>query len=125
MGAGVHQVNPEHREGEKAFRAGFRLSVFYAVPKDALVKLLTPTLFRFETRHPETGERIEVEAEFLPALCGSRDVYGAPLEPDDPAEMRIRHAWTGAGAPVPFGGIEPELEREAWEEFRIPRRLGC
>ena len=81
---------------------------------------------RFEARHPETGETIEVEAEYFPPRCGSRDCYGAPLEPDDPEEMLIRHVRTRAGVPVPvpipFGDYEEWLIKEAFSLFRRPLR---
>ena len=75
--------------------------------------MISPSLFRFQTRHPETGEWLEVEAEYFPARAGSRDRDGALLEPGDPEEMLIRRVWNGAGEPVPFGEFEPELLRRA------------
>ena len=89
----------------------------------AFMRLITPSLFRFETRHPETGAVIEVEAEYLPPRRGSRDGYGAPLEPDDPEEIVIRHVRTRAGSPVPFGDFEPLLVEEAIALAETKRRF--
>ena len=54
-----------------------------------------------------------MEAEYCPPRRGSRDLYGAPLEPDEPAEILIRHVRTRAGSPVLFGDFEPSLAAEA------------
>ncbi len=84
------------------------------------VQLISPSLFRFETRHPETGMLIEVEAEHFPARRGSRDRDGVLLEPDDPEEILIRHVRTCAGTPVPFGDFEPCLIEQAFS-LRLDR----
>ena len=79
-------------------------------------------MFWFHTHHPDTGEPLEVEAAYSPARRGSRDRYGAPLEPDDAAELVIRHVWTRLGDPVDFEAFEDGLVVEG---FRAVRASGA
>jgi hypothetical protein len=123
--AAVDQANPEESLRENARSPRLPLSLARGGSKNGPVRRLSPSLFRFESRHPETGEMIEVEAEYFAPRRGSRDLYGAPLEPDDPEEILIRHVRTRSGAPVPFGKFERELEDEAFfflPKFRNPFR---
>lgn len=39
------------------------------------------------------GLRLEVEFDYSPAHRGSRDKYGAPLEPDEPEECDITEVY--------------------------------
>ncbi len=64
---------------------------------------------RFHAPHPETGEPLRVEAVYHPARRGLRDRYGAPLEPDDAAEIILCDVWNRAGEPVAFAAFEEEL----------------
>ena len=76
-------------------------------------------MFWFETSHPETDERIEVEAVYRAGWRGSRDCYGAALEPDDSEEVVISYAWNQAGEAIDFDEFEEELIAQG---MRIARR---
>jgi len=73
-------------------------------------------MFRFEARHPASGERLDVHARYFPARRGSRDCDGAPLEPDGEEELLICHVWNRRGEPVPF---------DRFEESLVERGLRC
>lgn len=66
-------------------------------------------MFWCEAVHPETGQRLEVEASWFPAKRGLRDCFGAPLEPDDEAELVICRVWDSRGNAVAYSAIEGEL----------------
>ncbi|MEI6350058.1 MAG: hypothetical protein WCP06_03010 [Verrucomicrobiota bacterium] len=69
-------------------------------------------MFWFKTRHPESGEPIEVEAAYHGRRRGLRDRYGAPLEPDEEAELVVCRVWNRAGEEMEFSGVEEELVAE-------------
>ena len=70
-------------------------------------------MFWFETDHPETGEWLEVEAEWSPSRRGLRDWFGAPLEPDDLEELIICRVWDRFGTAVPHVAFESILLAQA------------
>jgi len=69
--------------------------------------------FWFEVRERDSGRWLWVEAAFQPPRCGERDRFGLPLEPDEPAQLRIVRAEDRRGAKVAHRSMEAELMRTA------------
>jgi len=78
-------------------------------------------MFWFETRHPETGEPLEVEAVYHAPWRGLRDCYGAPLEPDDAEAVRICEVRNRTGERVEFAAFKTALEEEGFAFAREKR----
>ena len=66
-------------------------------------------MFWFETIHPETGELIEIEAEYRAPRRGLRDRFGGPVEPDDDEELIVIGVWNRDGERVEFAKFEKEF----------------
>lgn len=64
----------------------------------------------------EDDDPIELEGNFWAGMRGSRDIYGAPLEPDDPDEMELVRA-TKNGVAIELSQEQEERAYKAlWEE---------
>lgn len=72
----------------------------------------------FETRHPTTGERLEVELAYERPHRGVRDRFGVPEEPDEPGELQIARVRSREGEIVDFSPIEDFLYQEALARWR-------
>jgi len=60
--------------------------------------------------HPDSGELLDVEFEYYPALPGLRGKFGEPEEPDDEERVLIFSVTTKGGEPVDFKGFEEQIE---------------
>ena len=69
-------------------------------------------MFWFKTLDPESGEPVEVEAVYRRRCRGTRDRYGAPLEPDEEAEIVVCRVWNQAGEEMGFSGVAEEFIEE-------------
>lgn len=77
----------------------------------------------FETRHPDTGQRLVVELLYRPPYRGQRDRYGAPEEPDEPGGVEIARVTNGAGEEIDSSSIEDFLENEVAKRWRWQKRV--
>lgn len=75
-------------------------------------------MFWFRAEHPDTGEILDVKALVFGAGRGRRDADGAPLEPDDEAEIVICGVWTETGDPVEWWELESDLEAQGWSAVK-------
>lgn len=71
-------------------------------------------MFWFKAQHPETGEPLEVEAVYFRKKPGLKDLYGVPLEPDDPEMVVVYAARDASGKAVDFQAFRDTLEAAAW-----------
>ena len=72
----------------------------------------------FETRHPDSGERLVVELTGRRAYRGRRDRYGAPEEPDEPEMVEIVRVSDEKGREIDVTPIEAYLEKEVARRWR-------
>ena len=66
--------------------------------------------------YDDNDAEIRVQGEHSPGSRGSRDKYGAPLEPDTFAEIEVTGAWDDRGDEYILNADEEEEAVEAlWE----------
>jgi hypothetical protein len=77
------------------------------------------TLHAFSSSMEIGGNEIDIEVmyEYYPPLKGARDEYGAPIEPDEPASVRITRI-DAAGIDAANDAIGDWLLEVASDDFR-------
>jgi hypothetical protein len=75
-------------------------------------------MFWFTATHPETGEPLEVEAQYTRARRGQRNEFGLPLEPDEPETIVILKTRGREGHMVENEAVIKSVEAAAWRCLR-------